>query len=641
MKCVPFILLLAGLLLLGFAAGLACDDDDDDDDDNDNDDTSIDDDTGGDDDDDDNDDDDNNDDDDDDTSPVDDDTTGDDDDDDNDDNDDDDDDDDDDDNDDDNDDDDTTPDDCTTLEDPDDAGAYSVVAWEYGDENDPDAQTTNVLPYFRTPAFYVRWVRGIPMSAVPLHGLGHYPDGDGPFPLVLIVHGNHSPEELSYPGYGYLTEHLATHGIIAVSIEEDFLNGGVSGEMDARGIVLLRHLQLFREWNRDPSHPLYGKIKMNRIGLAGHSRGGEGAATAWLYNTTLHNPADPLHDFGFHIRSVLAIAPVDGQLGTLFPELVTIENADYFVMHGSHDGDVSNFQGHKTYDRALPVAEETTGEKGLLFIQGGNHGQFNTIWAPGGDPFPVGYSTTPLIAAADQQQVAKLFTTAWFRWTLQGRRCYRMMAAGEIEFDSFPDDVVLSRQYQNHTRTWLNHYEEDNDPATTSIPGGANVASGFVISNEQAMTGSGAYGEFVGETDGHILAWDAGVATYTVQLPDTLRIPLDADMLALRIGQLYESSDQYNVFGTAQDVSVSIVVDGVTSDPVYASDYRELVSQCHVRLGTSYNTSMTVLETVRIPLEDFDGGSPVDPAAVEEVVLTFDRSESGLIGIDEIQFTEF
>jgi len=478
------------------------------------------------------------------------------------------------------------------------------------------------------------------MDAVPLHAVGYYPEGAGPFPLVLIVHGNHDPAEFSYPGYDYLTSHLATHGFIAVSVEEDFLNGSVSGEMDARGIVLLRHLQLFREWNRTPGHPLYGKIQMSRIGLAGHSRGGEGVAVAWEFNTTKHNPDDPNHDFNFHIRALYAIAPVDGQLGVMFPQYVTPRNVDYFVMHGSHDGDVSNFQGHPIYDRALPVDEETTGEKGLLFVQGANHGQWNEIWAPGGDPFPISYSTTPLISIADQQQIGLLFLTAWFRWTLQGRGCYRLMAAGEIEFDSFPADIVLTRQYQNAMRTWLNHYEEDDNPATASFAGGVNAADGLAVYQEQAMDSGGQVGRFVGETDGLILAWNAGAPTYTITLPQR-EAPLDANMLALRIGQLYESTDVYNVFGALQDFSVALVVNGVTLDAVRVGDYRELPSQCHVQLLGGYETSMSVLETIRIPLEDFNGGAAVDPNAVEQVVFTFDQNSSGLLGVDEIQFTVF
>ena len=39
-------------------------------------------------------------------------------------------------------------------------------------------------------------------------------EGAGPFPLVLIVHGNHDMAEFSDPGYEYLGELLASRGFI-------------------------------------------------------------------------------------------------------------------------------------------------------------------------------------------------------------------------------------------------------------------------------------------------------------------------------------------------------------------------------------------------------------------------------------------
>ena len=48
-------------------------------------------------------------------------------------------------------------------------------------------------------------------------------EGKGPFPLVLIVHGNHNMERFSDPGYAYLGELRASQGFILVSVDENFL----------------------------------------------------------------------------------------------------------------------------------------------------------------------------------------------------------------------------------------------------------------------------------------------------------------------------------------------------------------------------------------------------------------------------------
>ena len=60
------------------------------------------------------------------------------------------------------------------------------------------------------------------------------PRGDGPFPLALIVHGNHSMEDYSDPGYAYLGELLASRGIIMASVDENFINGIIPGLPDAQ-----------------------------------------------------------------------------------------------------------------------------------------------------------------------------------------------------------------------------------------------------------------------------------------------------------------------------------------------------------------------------------------------------------------------
>ena len=71
---------------------------------------------------------------------------------------------------------------------------------------------------------------GFDLSEAPLNGLVWAPVGEGPFPLVLIVHGNHSMVDVSDPGYAYLGELLASRGFIVVSVDENYINGSWSGD---------------------------------------------------------------------------------------------------------------------------------------------------------------------------------------------------------------------------------------------------------------------------------------------------------------------------------------------------------------------------------------------------------------------------
>ncbi len=126
------------------------------------------------------------------------------------------------------------------------------------------------------------WARtqywGFDAKRLPRQGRVWFPDGDGPFPLVLMVHGNHDMEDFSDPGYAYLGELFASRGIIAVSVDENFLNssyadllggfkGGLKKENDARGWMLLEHLRLWRQWNERTAAPLprEGRPRSHRV----------------------------------------------------------------------------------------------------------------------------------------------------------------------------------------------------------------------------------------------------------------------------------------------------------------------------------------------------------------------------------------
>ena len=111
---------------------------------------------------------------------------------------------------------------------------------------------------------------------VPLNGHVCVPRGRGPFPLAVFAHGNHDPLQNSTPGYLYLCQLLASHGIVAATIDVNFLNGFNFGENDARAIVHMEHLRQFRTWDGQAAHPLHARIDLNRILIVGHSRGGEG-----------------------------------------------------------------------------------------------------------------------------------------------------------------------------------------------------------------------------------------------------------------------------------------------------------------------------------------------------------------------------
>jgi hypothetical protein len=76
---------------------------------------------------------------------------------------------------------------------------------------------------------------GFTPAEMPLNGRVWYPEGDGPFPLVLVVHGNHDMRDFSDPGYDYLGELLASRGFVLVSVDMNFINGGFAARTTRAG----------------------------------------------------------------------------------------------------------------------------------------------------------------------------------------------------------------------------------------------------------------------------------------------------------------------------------------------------------------------------------------------------------------------
>ena len=252
------------------------------------------------------------------------------------------------------------------------------------------------------------------LDKMPLNARVWYPKGDGPFPLVLIVHGNHNMTDFSDPGYEYLGQLLASRGFILASIDENFLNGWIVApekEQAVRGWLLLEHLKLWREWNDAPGNTFFHKVDVSNVALMGHSRGGEAVATAALFNTLSYYPDDANIRFDYHypIKSLVAIAPVEGQYKPA-GESRTIKDVSYFTFQGANDADVSSFMGSRQWDH---VQYPDGGDffKAELYIYGANHGQFNTRWGRSDVGHMLGWflNQKPLLDPNDQRQIAKVY----------------------------------------------------------------------------------------------------------------------------------------------------------------------------------------------------------------------------------------
>jgi len=328
---------------------------------------------------------------------------------------------------------------------------------------------------------------GFDSKALPLNAQVWYPEGDGPFPLVLMVHGNHSMQDFSDSGYAYLGELLASRGIIAASVDENFINSswtdsfsdGLSKENDARGWILLEHLRLWHQWNNDPESPFYNKLDTENLSLIGHSRGGEAVAHAALLNTLPYYSDDATIPLGYNynIKSIIAIAPVDGQYAPGNTR-TKLENIDYFTIHGSQDGDVSSFAGSRQFDR-ITYTDSTYHFKSGLYVHGANHGQFNTSWGNNdvGTPFPKLLNLEQLLNAEDQRQIAKVYISAFLETTLKNDKSYLPLFTDVRTGKDWLPETIYLNQFEDSNTEFISTFDEDFDVTTTTVKDSSSITS--------------------------------------------------------------------------------------------------------------------------------------------------------------------
>ncbi|WP_025701940.1 chlorophyllase/cutinase-like alpha/beta fold protein, partial [Paenibacillus forsythiae] len=175
-------------------------------------------------------------------------------------------------------------------------GAYAYRSFTYGSGSDRHrAEYGSGASVRSAPADASSYIKkwsplrtlfwGFGPESLPLNGRVWMPEGDGPFPLVLIVHGNHMMEDFSDGGYAYLGELLASRRFIAISLDENFLNysawsGIPDNDHKLRAWIILKHLEQLASFSDTPDNPFYSKIDFAKTALVGHSRGGQAVAMA-------------------------------------------------------------------------------------------------------------------------------------------------------------------------------------------------------------------------------------------------------------------------------------------------------------------------------------------------------------------------
>jgi len=221
----------------------------------------------------------------------------------------------------------------------------------------------------------------------------------GKSPVIILVHGNHGSCDTSGTaplcvvykrndeGYAYMARNLATWGYTVFSLDQDQLmlrQDNIGKGMHARRTLIMALLDALYKATEtglptEGENPdfnlgktLVGKLDMTRIGLMGHSRGGDAVSSFVEWNRM--RPTGRRYP----LRAVISLAPVNYERSATY-------GVPLMVILPWCDGDVSNLQGARIYERSQHVNGNNSYPTILSSQLGGNHNWYNTVWKADGD----------------------------------------------------------------------------------------------------------------------------------------------------------------------------------------------------------------------------------------------------------------
>lgn len=309
------------------------------------------------------------------------------------------------------------------------------------------------------------------LDEIELSGVIYYPKGQKKCPAIFFVHGQHVRSDRSYLGYDYLGRYLAARGYVFVSVDENSLNVGffdeIEDENDARAVLMLNNIEQVLEYTKDEQNELYEVIDKNNICVGGHSRGGEAAAIAAIFNSVGEYPdkSEIRFDYGFDIRSVVAVAPTSNQYMPGGRPAV-LKDTSYLLIQGMNDQDVEDYQGWTTYKNIVFSGEKDC-FKAAIYILGANHGQFNELWGEYDKcwPYRLGLATGSFLEEQQQQTILKYLMDTFLECTLR-EKTDRMDVFTDIynsKYAGYYPETLYIQNYSDSKETMLCDFDEKND----------------------------------------------------------------------------------------------------------------------------------------------------------------------------------
>jgi hypothetical protein len=512
---------------------------------------------------------------------------------------------------------------------------------------------------------------------VRLNGVIAAPNGPGPYPVVLIIHGNHpgclttrpgedglpdwpcveGEEQFNYQGFDTLVETLAGRGYVALAINANPLYTLSFGEspgalrLDALADLHLSALGQASAQGSDAfGLDLAGKVDLQRMAALGHSQGGE-FANIWVRDQGLGQAG---------VSESRGYGPVYGLL-LVAPSAVTVDapgsTVPTAVILPACDGDVASLDGQRYFEAQRLNPDRGGAWSTSFLLDRANHNAFNAILEDEVAERPDRPDCSVLLAPESQREFLGAYAGDFFD-SLFALPTEQAAALGRLGLDPRTPAPAALYDFTGHVSTM----PMAGDQLALLVPRGRSETS-------QNLLGGGVQADSVsvryceagyytpitdpgtepcrrvsynqpGNPSQFILNWNKLDAALRVFIPDggIDTGPYDAVSLRVAVDPLspLNAPDVAQTFSLrlsdGEGKSASVVLGPSEPALAFPSGARGL---SNLFSGVETYTGHVHMSDIRVPLSAFEG---IDLANIAEVALVFDQSDSGALLLGDLSF---
>jgi hypothetical protein len=505
---------------------------------------------------------------------------------------------------------------------------------------------------------------------VRLNGVIAVPSGeDGPYPVVIILHGNHpgcpvpegdmvdrwpcdpEVERRNYVGFDYLVKNLAAEGYVALSINinaEYTFGFGEPIPFERLKQLVDLHLEALATAGGAGMNnfgvELEGRVDLSRMAFIGHSQGAEGAF--WLIQQAGLELPDAFSKVGYGpVYGLLMIASAANWAGAEGARLPLA------AILPSCDRDVFNQDGQLYYEITRLDPQQTSWASSV-WLERANHNYFNHTLSDEAVSRPGRPDCESLLEPATQQAFLSDYTLAFMNSIFNSDPA----AIKQLGMDSqayVPDDLFglparIAALAPGSDRVSLLVPTSETELETNLLGGSVTTVGVTTFFCEE-----GYYTPFVkpgsepckrvnlvipGYPAMVVISWEQQGAELRFSLPE--RIDL-SQYNAISLRAAIDPLSILNTWGADQAFTIQLVD---KQGNTYAMSTQE--DEPALRFPDGYEeendtfdggmfTGRVPLLTIRVPLSSFPD---VNLSQIREAVLLFDQTDSGSLFMADFEF---